>query len=271
MPQLSVEPNPSITFKARYGDREVLVIDKPPHVPTQPGKGHERDTLLNGLFAQHGAALQNLGRSRDFGLLHRLDKDTSGLLVVALTPRAYDALRESFQGREVKKFYWAVCVKAPKHASGVVRLPLAETEAGRNSPKLARISRGPEAKEAVTAYRVLQATPRGALVEARPLTGRLHQVRVHMDAIGATILGDAFYGPPALAKASPRLSLHAHRLVFKHPGTGETLDVHSGWPADLRRLLKRLGLDRPDLAPRGAAKVAVNEDAGEAADSGGDE
>src|SRR5882672_9343052 len=107
MPLLSVEPNESITFKVRYQDDDLLVVQKRAGLPTQPGKGHEADTLLNGLFARFGPLLQNLGAARDFGLLHRLDKDTSGLLIVALRPRAYDTLRDDFAARRIKKYYWA--------------------------------------------------------------------------------------------------------------------------------------------------------------------
>jgi 23S rRNA pseudouridine1911/1915/1917 synthase len=270
MTAYSVEPNPAVTFKVRYRDDDLLVVDKRAGLPTQPGLGHERDTLLNGLFAIEGDRLQNLGRARDFGLLHRLDRETSGLLVVALSTRAYDALRSAFEGRQVRKFYWAVCAKAPRDASGVINLPLVETggrdggsraragDAGRagsrrgraevGGPKLSRVSRAPGAKAAATAYRVLQVSPLGALIEARPLTGRLHQVRVHLDAVGATILGDDFYGPRSLAKASPRLALHAHRIAFRHPVTGADLNIRSPWPADLRALLRRLKLQRPDIA-----------------------
>lgn len=250
---LSVEPNASITFRVAHEDDDLVVVEKPPGVPTQPGKGHSSDTLLNGLFARWGPALQNLGAARDFGLLHRLDKEASGLLIVGLRPRAYDSLRQQFEGRTVEKYYWAVCSKAPKNTSGVIKLPIAEApgvgrggrEGMRDRPKTAHVSK--MGKPAVTAYRVLDSSDLGALIEARPVTGRLHQVRVHLDAIGCPILGDDFYGPKGYAGASARLALHAHRLVFTHPSTGARIDVRTGWPGDLRRLLTRLGLKRPDL------------------------
>ncbi len=244
MANLSITPNPGISFKARFEDEDVLVIDKPARLVTQPGKGHEDDTLLNGLFAKYGDALQNLGRSRDFGLLHRLDRQTSGLLLVALRSRAYDALREQFEARRVKKFYWAVASKAPKKPSGVIKRPLLE-EVGHK--KTARIAAS--GKPAVTAYRVLATSTVGdghaALIECRPVTGRLHQVRVHLDSIGCPILGDDIYGPTSLMRASPRLALHSHRIVFRHPTTGETVDVRSPWPNDLSGLLRRLGIKKP--------------------------
>ena len=128
--QLSVQPNPKVRFTIRHQDEHVLVIDKPHGLVTQPGKGHDSDTLLNGLFAGEdgtwGIRLQKLGVGRDYGLLHRLDRETSGLLIVALTREAYDALRTQFENREIKKFYWAITSKNPKAASGVIKKPILE-------------------------------------------------------------------------------------------------------------------------------------------------
>jgi RluA family pseudouridine synthase len=250
MSTLSIEPNERVTYKLHYADDDLLVVGKPPHVPSQPGKGHDTDTLLNALFANYGQQLQNLGAARDYGLLHRLDKQASGLLIVGLKPRAYDALRKQFQERTVKKFYWAVTAKAPKEPTGVIKLPISERAGGgmRDTLKTGYVSN--TGKPAVTAYRVLEKSDFGALIEARPVTGRLHQVRIHLDAIGCTILGDDFYGPKSLSEASPRLSLHAHRLVFTHPTSGVEMDIKTVWPQDLRKLLHRLKLKRPD-APKG--------------------
>lgn len=248
---LSVPANPRITYGLRYQDEHLLVIEKPPRVPTQPGKGHASDTLLNGLFAQFGAQLQNLGKARDFGLLHRLDKETSGLLVVGLRTAAYDAMREQFMQRAVRKFYWAICDGMPKHPSGVLRMPIAESDPvaeNRSGPmKLARISR--TGKPSITAYRVLDRGPAATLIECRPVTGRLHQIRVHMEAIGCPLLGDTIYGPRRVHTASPRVALHAHRLAFVHPITGQPIDIRTDWPGDLRRTLRLLGLHRPGSIP----------------------
>lgn len=258
----SIEPNPRVTYKLRFRDEHMLVLEKPAGVVTQPGVGHQHDTLLNGLFHEFGPQLQQLGQARDFGLVHRLDKETSGLLAVALTAPAYDALREQFAARGVRKFYWAVCGKAPKEPEGVIRKPI-EEETRRTSRytsvKIARLT--PAGKPAVTAYRVLDATPLGALIEARPVTGRLHQVRVHLASIGAAIFADEVYARKTLQGAAHRLALHAHRLVVEHPVSGEEIDVRTPWPRDLRALLKRLGLKRPDVeAPRGGAEDAGGEE-----------
>lgn len=243
---LSIEPNDRVTFKVRHEDRDVIVADKPAGLVTQPGRGHEGDTLLNGLFARHGVRLQQLGRDRDFGLLHRLDKQTSGLLVVALTRDAYDALREAFEQRRVRKYYWAVTGKAPNKPSGVIRRPILEeggddsAKSSRTAPKTARVAAS--GKPALTAYRVIDASDRGALIECRPVTGRLHQVRVHLESIGCPILGDDLYAPRWAASVAARLALHAHRLTFAHPRTGEAIDVRSPMPRDMKSLLKKFGL-----------------------------
>lgn len=256
---LSVPPNPNVTYKTHYQDEHLLVVEKPARRTTQPGLGHADDTLLNGLFARFGERLQKLGKQRDFGLLHRLDKDTSGLLVVGLSTPAYDKLRADFAARKIGKYYWAVCARAPKNypprTSGVIKLGIVEgferSEQSRtNKPRLAHVrsesARGPGVKQSATVYRVLEAGEHAALLEARPITGRLHQVRVHLTAIGCAILGDPFYGPKSTKDASPRLALHAHRLTFDHPVTGERVDIKTGWPSDLRALLRRVGLKRPE-------------------------
>lgn len=259
MTRLSVEPNPRVTFKVRHADEHLLVVEKPAGVVTEPGQGHEHDALLNGLFAVHGPRLQNLGEARGYGLLHRLDKETSGLVAVALTATAYDGMRELFETRAIRKFYWAVCARAPQHGRGVVRTPISERVERVNkwtTRKLARLgdTRDAPGKPALTAYRVVQDSGLAALIEARPVTGRMHQVRLHLESIGAAILGDDLYGPEVVRRAAPRLALHAHRLAFVHPVTGAPIDVRSPWPRDLRELLRRMKLGRPDAAPSAAAE-----------------
>lgn len=239
--KLSVEPNERLTYGVAYEDESLLVVEKPARRATQPGKGHTTDTLLNALFARHGAQLQNLGAARDFGLLHRLDREASGLLIVALRADAYDHLRRQFEERTVGKFYWAITRRAPNKPEGVINRPIAEV-AGRM--KTAKIS--PTGKPAVTAYRTLEASESAALLECRPATGRLHQIRVHLASIGCAILGDTIYAPAAAQGAAPRLALHAHRLTFDHPLTGEKVDARTGFPRDLGAVLKRMNLHKPE-------------------------
>jgi len=244
---MSIEPNERVTFGVRYEDDHLLVVDKPSRVVTLPGVGHQHDTLLNGLMARYGERLRQLGQRRDFGLVHRLDRDTSGLVAVALSPEAYEAMTGAFRDRRVSKFYYALCYKPPREPTGVVRRPIEErvTRVDRYTSKKTSVLKA-SGKPAVTAYRLLATADTGmALVEARPVTGRLHQVRVHLASVGAAIVGDREYGPRAAADASPRIGLHAHRLAFDHPLSGDPVDARSNVPKDLRVVFRRLRLPLP--------------------------
>ena len=251
---LSIAANDKVVIKILYQDDDLLVVDKPARLPTQPGKGHERDTLPTGLSARFGPQLQTLGPPPPFPLLPRLARHTSGVLIVGLRPRAYDGLRRQFEQRQIRKFYWAIASRTPKKSASVIRRPILEET---DDKKTARISSG--GKPAVTAYRVLQvaqaAGQHGALLECRPVTGRLHQVRLHLESIGCPILGDDVYAPKSAAGASPRLALHAHRIAFAHPITGAAVDVRSPWPKDLAGVLKRLGMTRPESVVQSAHEV----------------
>ncbi len=238
---LTIEPNERVTFGIRHEDEHLVVIEKRSGLVSTPGKAHESDSLLNGLFARWGPQLQNIGRSREFGLLHRLDKDTSGLVLVALDARTYDAIVDQFRSRTIGKFYWAVTAKAPNKPEGVIRRPILEVQSGMKTAKIAS-----SGKPALTAYRTIEANDLAALLECRAVTGRLHQLRVHLASIHCPILGDTMYAGKSAQVSSTRLALHARRVVLEHPATGETLDVRSPWPRELRALLKRLRLSRPD-------------------------
>ncbi|MBX3380447.1 MAG: RluA family pseudouridine synthase [Phycisphaeraceae bacterium] len=261
MANFSIEPNERVAFKVRHADDDVLVIEKPAHIVSTPGAGHERGSLLNGLFATYGKQLQNLGKDRDFGMLHRLDRETSGLLIVALRAVAYDKLRSMFETRAIRKFYFAVVAGVPNQTSGVIRRPINEVRETRDrrEMKIAKISGS--GKPATTAYRVLDASAAASFLECRAVSGRLHQLRVHLESIRCPIFGDDLYAPPAIAKGSPRLALHAHRVAFTHPVTGLTLDVLSPMPADIKRLVTKLGMDpkKASAAKEPAAKAAGND------------
>lgn len=236
----SVSPNPDVPFKIRWQDDTLLVVEKPGRVVTQPGKKHEHDSLLNGLFHAHGNALQNMGESRGFGLLHRLDKDTSGLVLVALRPRTYAGLREQFEQRRIKKRYWALVNGLPRPAQGVIQKPIAEVVSTRKRAVLRR-----DGKPSITAYKVLEEKGGIALIEARPKTGRLHQIRVHMADLGCPVLGDFMYAGDIPMPDVLRLCLHAAELSFVHPETMERITVRAEWPQDLRKTLSRFGLSEP--------------------------
>ncbi|MCA9279733.1 MAG: RluA family pseudouridine synthase [Phycisphaeraceae bacterium] len=254
---LSIEPNEHITFGIRYQDENVVVIEKPTRRVTDPGLGHDRDTILNGLFHHFPHQLQQLGKTRDFGLLHRLDRETSGLLVVALSKDAYDGLRAQFEDRKIAKYYWAVCRGVPNTPTGIINRPILEQGGQQRGSKLTAVISS-QGQPAATAFRVLTSASDVSMIEARPITGRLHQIRVHMSSIKCPILGDTFYAPKPVAATAPRVALHAHRLVFTHPVTQEPMDVRSRFPRDLVKLLNRLGLQRPDLD--GSAASSAQQD-----------
>lgn len=234
----SIDPNPRVPFEVRYVDEYLLVVDKAAGVVTQPGMKHQRDSLLNGLFVKYGKLLQKLGEARSWGLLHRLDKPTSGLVLVALRVDAYDRLREQFERRKITKTYLAIIAGRPRIPQGVIQKPIVEiTGRGR---KKAVIKQG--GSQAITAYRVLGAAGDACLIEARPKTGRLHQIRVHLAALGHPVLGDGLYGDHEKAESAPRLCLHAAELSFAHPNEPRRVTVKAPVPADFARTLRRLGL-----------------------------
>lgn len=239
----SVYANHRVPFDVLHEDAALLAVNKPAGVVTQPGKGHERDSLLNGLFTRYGNALQNLGEDRGWGLLHRLDRDTSGLVLVALRIRSYEHLLDQFKRRLVKKTYYAIVSGVPRTRQGVVQLPIAEVVGTRKRAVARR-----DGKQAITAYRVLDSQPQASLIEAMPKTGRLHQIRLHMAELGHPVLGDEMYGlSRGKASAAPqmRLCLHAAGLSFIHPEEGRRMNVACAVPGDFLAQCKRLGLAFP--------------------------
>lgn len=237
---LSVQPNERVEFDLVFSDDCLLIVNKPSGVATQPGKGRQHDTLLNGLFARFGGALQNVGADRDWGLVHRLDKGTSGLLVVALKPWSHDRLREAFERRAVEKRYVAMVWGRPKDDAGLIRLSLAESTDPRSGKKISVASR--EGKPATTAYRVIAARPRASLLECRIGTGRLHQIRAHLAGIGHPVLGDEIYARGEAREAAPRVMLHASHLAFEHPETSAMVSFDSALPLDMRAATRRFRL-----------------------------
>ncbi len=236
--------NADVQFEIVYADDDLLVIGKPSGLVTQPGLGHVKDTLLNGLFARYGHQLRQLGPRRDWGLLHRLDRQTSGLLVVALRPRAYDALREDFEHRRLDKQYLAIVAGRPDPMQGVVQARLKEIQADK---KKVIISRSGE--EAISAYQVVSFSASAALVDVRIKTGRLHQIRAHMMFLGTPVLGDDLYIPEGMSRTkmlkAPRLCLHAWKLGFKHPVANIWREFIQVPPPDFLAVVRRMGLNMP--------------------------
>jgi 23S rRNA pseudouridine1911/1915/1917 synthase len=231
-----VEPE-SLALHVLHEDPEILVVDKPPGVVMHPGPGHWTGTLLNGLVHhvghREGAEPREPGDGRRArpGLVHRLDKGTSGVLVIAKTDAAHRDLSRQFRAHSVHRVYLALV------AGAVRRGGLIDQGLGRDARDRRRVStRSAAPRRAVTEYRVAERLgPDATLVEARPRTGRMHQIRVHLASIGHAVLGDATYGT---ARADPPLGrpmLHAAVLGFVHPATGEYTEFRVPLPADMER------------------------------------
>ena len=216
-----------------FEDEHLLVVDKPAGLVVHPAPGNWSGTLLNGLLARDDKALL-LPRA---GIVHRLDKDTSGLMVVARTRAVMDALVQRIAAREVARQYVALAHRA--WAGGTVRH--VEAPIGRDPRNRLRMAVVEGGKAASTGFELLQNSQDGCWVRATLATGRTHQIRVHMAHIGHPLVADGLYGG-ASAAGLARQALHAHRLAFEHPATGRPLEFHSALPADLRQALALWGL-----------------------------
>lgn len=234
-----------------YEDAHLIVVDKPAGLVVHPAPGNPDRTLVNALIAHCGRSLSGIGGERRPGIVHRLDKDTSGLMVVAKTDAAHRALAEELAARTLTRTYRAALWGVPVPRDGAVEGNIGRSRTNRK--KMALLSRG--GKPARTRYRTLEVFCGGAasLVECRLDTGRTHQIRVHMSARGHPVIGDPLYGgrrPPktfalsaelkAYLAGFPRQALHACELAFRHPRSGEQLTFTSAPPADMAGLLARL-------------------------------
>ena len=245
-PQPSGWAAESMAIPVVHSDRDILVINKPAGLVVHPGAGNPRGTLLNGLLAIDDS-LRLLPRA---GIVHRLDKDTTGLMVVARTEEARQDLVRQLSSRSVSRHYLAVTCGVPV-AGETIDQPV-----GRHPVDRVRMAVNPAGKEAVTHFRVLEKYRAHALVEARLDTGRTHQIRVHLAWRGYPLLGDPVYGgrprKPSNASAAllsvlesfRRQALHATSLSLRHPGTGEAVSWNQPPPEDMRRLLEILAEDR---------------------------
>ncbi len=246
-PPEPAEPEPQdIPLVVVHEDQDVIVVDKPAGMVVHPAPGSRDATLVNALLAHCGNSLSGIGGVRRPGIVHRIDKDTSGLLVVAKSDAAHASLSEQFAARTVQRTYRALVWGIPAPASGRI-----EGDIGRNPrdrKKMAMVRAG--GRPAATRYRVLNRFGTvAAEVECRLETGRTHQIRVHMTSRGHPLVGDVTYGrgrrggsdPLALAlSVFPRQALHAETLGFIHPGTGLPLNFTAPLPADMFGLIAQL-------------------------------
>jgi len=226
----------AIPLNIIYEDNDLLVIDKPPGLPVHPAPGHPNHTLVNAVMS-HLPSLPDAGDSLRPGVVHRLDKDTSGVMVVAKNSEAQANLIGQFKARSVTKVYIALVKGHLTPEEGVIEAPIGRDS--RNRKRMAVVVDG-EGKEARTNYQVIEYIGENyTLLEIKPETGRTHQIRVHLQAIGYPVVGDRVYGVK-----SPHLSrpfLHASRLGFKLPSTGEYVEFTSELPPDLEQALKDIG------------------------------
>jgi len=219
----------AIALSLVHEDEDLLVVDKPPGLVVHPGTGNWAGTLLNAVL-HHAPQVKHLPRA---GIVHRLDKETSGLLVVAKTESAQLDLVRQLQGRTVKRTYLAL-VRGRMNAGGTVDKPI-----GRHPVQRTRMAVVAGGKTAVTHYRVRESFPAHTLLECDLETGRTHQIRVHLAAIGHPLEGDAQYAGRG-ERRLPRQALHAWKLAFRHPRTGAMARFESPVPADLLELLEAL-------------------------------
>lgn len=245
-------PNPAIGLQVVYEDSHLLAVNKPAGLPVHPGPGHRTGSLVNALLARYPEALDRLGKRNAYGLCHRLDMDTSGVILVALDFRSHTEMQRQFREREISKVYIALAGGRLKHTVGEIDLPLGEMATAR---KRSVPGRGDKLKRALTRYRVRERLPSSSLLEVFPLTGRMHQIRVHLAALGHPVLGDHEYGATranALFRERYGLSrqfLHAYSIGFRHPITGERLTLTAPLSPDLTRVLEALRSEARDAGP----------------------
>jgi 23S rRNA pseudouridine1911/1915/1917 synthase len=246
---LELPPRPPSTLNAEtipvkilYEDNDLLVVDKPPGLVVHPAPGHPNHTLANAILP-HLTQLAGTGDWQRPGIVHRLDKDTSGLIIVAKNDLAHRELTAQFKNRQVSKVYLALVNGRVTPDVGVIEAPLGRDRSHRERMAVVDPQRGRQAR---TDYHVIRHVGNYSLLEVRPETGRTHQIRVHLAAIGYPVVGDKIYG--TRSAFLDRQFLHAHRLRFQLPSTHQTMEFQSDLPPDLAAGLK--AIDRADRSSR---------------------
>ncbi|HEX7360491.1 MAG TPA: RluA family pseudouridine synthase [Bryobacteraceae bacterium] len=240
--QISVDPAPLAPLRAEpeeiplvilYEDAEVIAIDKPAGMVVHAGAGHAHGTVVNALLHRFGT-LSELGGELRPGIVHRLDRDTSGVLLVARTDRAHQALVAQFRERQIEKTYLTLVHGRMKRPQGRITAPIARDPI-RRTRMTARSASG---RAALTEYHLLEEIGSFSFLEVRIGTGRTHQIRVHLSSIGHPVVGDRLYGAPAQPSLE-RFFLHAHRIRFRSPASPDPITIESPLAPELQEFLQR--------------------------------
>jgi 23S rRNA pseudouridine1911/1915/1917 synthase len=230
------DPEPEeIPLDILFEDADLLVINKPKGMVVHPAPGHESGTLVNALLHHCGDSLSGIGGVKRPGIVHRLDKDTSGLMLAAKTDRAHASLAAQLGDHSLHRVYAALLIGTPRPAEGVVDLPV-----GRHPRDRKKMAAGvPGGRSAVTHYRVLESFPGYSYAECVLETGRTHQIRVHMASLGHPVAGDPLYGGKCALPLSSQC-LHAREICFRHPVTGEDMTFSCPLPPEFSAVLQKL-------------------------------
>jgi 23S rRNA pseudouridine1911/1915/1917 synthase len=239
--KLDLEPE-DVTFGVVYADEDIIVVDKPAGLVVHPSPGHWSGTLVHGLLFRF-PELGNLNGVERPGIVHRLDATTSGLMVVARSGLAQEKLWSAFKARAIDKTYIALCHGTPRLREARIDMPIARDSANRK-----RMAVQDDGRASVTDYEVLWSAGEYSLIKCVLLTGRTHQIRVHLNAIGCPLAGDALYAPsrknPFDSLDKPRVFLHSWKLSFAHPRNGECIAFRSFLPEELKDFLR--GIRHPE-------------------------
>jgi 23S rRNA pseudouridine1911/1915/1917 synthase len=267
--EIEILARPALTAEAEnipldilYQDDDVVVVNKAAGMVVHASAGHARGTLVNALLHRLAALPSTPGDSLRPGIVHRLDRGTSGVLVVARTDSAHRKLAEQFRARTVKKTYLALLEGVLKPDSGSIQLPITRDKFRR----VRMTARAGAGRNARTDWRILWRGARNTLVEIELHTGRTHQIRAHFAALGRPVVGDTLYGAAARPRAGIRSLeplgrpfLHAARIGFEHPVSGERVEYHAPVPPDLRKFIASVALTEPDASKARAAIDAALE------------
>lgn len=223
-----------LNLDIRYEDEDVIVINKPVGLVVHPAPGHPDGTLVNGLLHHCGDSLSGINGELRPGIVHRIDRDTSGLIIVAKHDAAHLSLAEQLQDHSLYREYEAVCLGALPQEEGTVNAPL-----GRHPVDRKRMTIDQKGRSAITHWKVLASYPGYSHIQCRLETGRTHQIRVHLASIGHPLLGDLVYGRKKPYPGLAGQCLHARRLMFRHPRTGEQVTVEAPLPLYFEKVLRK--------------------------------